>query len=45
MEGYIYVPMAQQVMTRISLLVGTRRRPRRIPQVRALLREMKPTCR
>ncbi len=42
-EGYIYVPMAQQGMSRISLLVRNAGQASAIPQVRALLREMKPT--
>jgi predicted permease len=42
-EPYIYVPMSQQSMSRISLLVRTEGSRSSIPQVRALLREMQPT--
>ncbi len=41
-EPYIYVPMAQQNMSRLSVLVKTRGEASAIPQVRALLREMNP---
>ena len=42
-EPFIYVPMAQQSMSRISLLVRNAGNQSSIPQVRALLRELKPT--
>ena len=41
-EPYIYVPLAQQNMSSLSLLVKTRDDASAIPQVRALLREMNP---
>jgi ABC-type antimicrobial peptide transport system permease subunit len=41
-EPYIYVPLAQQNMSSLSLVVKTRTEASAIPQVRALLREMNP---
>jgi len=41
-EPYIYVPLAQQNMSTLSLLVKTTGEASAIPQVRALLREMNP---
>ena len=41
-EPYIYVPLAQQNMSSLSLVVKTRSDASAIPQVRALLREMNP---
>ncbi len=41
-EPYIYVPLAQQNMSSLSLVVKTRGDASAIPQVRALLREMNP---
>ena len=39
---YIYVPLAQQNMSKLSLMVKTRGDASAIPQVRALLREVNP---
>jgi predicted permease len=41
-ESYIYVPLAQQSMSKLSLLVKRSGDASAIPQVRALLREMNP---
>ena len=41
-EPYISVPLAQQNMSRVSLLVKTSGEASAIPQVRALLRELNP---
>jgi putative ABC transport system permease protein len=41
-EPYIYVPLAQQNMSSLSLLVKTAGDVSAIPQVRSLLREMNP---
>ena len=41
-EPYIYLPMAQQSMSTVSLVVKTRGPASAIPQVRALLRDMNP---
>ena len=42
-EPYVYVPMTQQSMSRISLLVRNRGDMSMVPQVRAVLRELDPT--
>jgi hypothetical protein len=42
-EPYVYVPMSQQSMSRISLLVRNRGDMSMVPQVRAVLRELDPT--
>jgi predicted permease len=41
-EPYIYVPLAQQHMSKLSILVKTTSESSAIPRVRALLREMNP---